>query len=280
MPLLHPSLAGDTRLEAAAAGGPSVKPLPFTEPQGAVRRIQLALHRLSYVFFESFSDGEPDGLFGPDTLSAVINFQRAEFWNQPGQWDGRVGRNTLARLDAALLAYSMSEAGVGSRDLLMPVRGPSKGPTLPVKPRPKGGPSPRPGPQVEGAKRIWVNTDRQILEALLGNKRCIYRFDCVTGDSGHPTDPGFHKVINKLHPCRSTTYNVQMNYAQFFTSDGKAIHQYHGIVPLAVIRVAKSGSDWFGSHGCVRLVESDARTLYAWTPEMGTTVEVVPAKKT
>lgn len=30
---------------------------------------------------------------------------------------------------------------------------------------------------------------------------------------------------------------------------------------------------WFGSHGCVRLQEADAKTLYDWAP-LGTTVFV------
>ena len=70
-----------------------------------------------------------------------------------------------------------------------------------------------------------------------------------------------------------------MNYAQFFTGDGKAIHQYHGVAPLEIVRVLKKGSDWFGSHGCVRLTESHAKTLYAWTPPLGTPINVVPMKK-
>jgi lipoprotein-anchoring transpeptidase ErfK/SrfK len=32
-------------------------------------------------------------------------------------------------------------------------------------------------------------------------------------------------------------------------------------------------SDWFGSHGCVRLAEDDAKTLYGWAT-IGTTVTI------
>ena len=35
----------------------------------------------------------------------------------------------------------------------------------------------------------------------------------------------------------------------------------------------KSASDWFGSHGCVRLSEEDARTLFDWAP-INTKVEI------
>jgi lipoprotein-anchoring transpeptidase ErfK/SrfK len=65
-----------------------------------------------------------------------------------------------------------------------------------------------------------------------------------------------------------------MNYAMFFTTDGKALHQYHGAVPQNVVRTFRGKvSEWFGSHGCVRLSESDARALFEWAP-LGTAVEV------
>jgi lipoprotein-anchoring transpeptidase ErfK/SrfK len=64
-----------------------------------------------------------------------------------------------------------------------------------------------------------------------------------------------------------------MNYALFFTGDGKALHQYHGPGFGVVRTFKKSVSDWFGSHGCVRLQEEDARTLYDWA-SVGTAVHV------
>ena len=127
------------------------------------------------------------------------------------------------------------------------------------------------GPSVAG-KRIVVDLTSQTLEALEGGQR-VYQFDCVSGDSAHPTDKGTFKIVRKDRIHRSSKYNVQMNFAMFFTTDGKAIHQYHGLVPLAVVRTLRSGSDWFGSHGCVRLTEEDAKTLFDWTPN-GTIIEV------
>jgi lipoprotein-anchoring transpeptidase ErfK/SrfK len=57
---------------------------------------------------------------------------------------------------------------------------------------------------------------------------------------------------------------VKMHYAMFFTHDGKAIHQYHGPV-FSIVRALKTSvSDSFGSHGCVRLQEEDARALFSW----------------
>jgi lipoprotein-anchoring transpeptidase ErfK/SrfK len=64
------------------------------------------------------------------------------------------------------------------------------------------------------------------------------------------------------------------HYALFFTHDGKALHQYHGPVDLRAIRFMRHNvSEWFGSHGCVRLREADARALFNWSP-MGTAVYV------
>jgi lipoprotein-anchoring transpeptidase ErfK/SrfK len=122
-------------------------------------------------------------------------------------------------------------------------------------------------------KRIEVDLIRQVLEAYDGTERvCV--FDCVSGDEAHPTDPGTFHIFWKHHPHRSRKYNVDMNYAMFFTHDGKAIHQYHGLMPLSVVRTMKTGvSDWFGSHGCVRLTEDDAKALFKWTP-VGTPVHI------
>ena len=188
MPLRSSLLMGDPRLEKAAAGGPSVKSLPVVEPTEAVQRIQMALYSLSYVFFHSFSNNEPDGLFGPDTHAAVVDFQKANFKNQPDQWDGRVGAHTLGKLDSAL-RYVELGSDVAARSSFVPTRSPAG------KPGPKPLP-PAPKPRLE-SKRIAVDTDAQTLQAFVGN-RLIYDWDCVTGDSGHPTDPGPHHVLNKI----------------------------------------------------------------------------------
>jgi lipoprotein-anchoring transpeptidase ErfK/SrfK len=107
--------------------------------------------------------------------------------------------------------------------------------------------------------------------AAFDDGRKIFRFPCMTGATDHPTDPGVFKIFNKDERHRSHAYNADMHYAMFFTKDGKAIHQYHG--PFALTRFMKSMSDRFGSHGCVRLEEADARTLFRWTPS-GTVVQV------
>ncbi len=100
MALRHPILAGNMRLQRAAAGPPSVKPQPSLEDPDAVRRIQQALAQLGF-----FANGaDLPGVFGSGTTAAVVAFQRSAFPTDGGQWDGLVGRGTLAKLDARLLA--------------------------------------------------------------------------------------------------------------------------------------------------------------------------------
>jgi lipoprotein-anchoring transpeptidase ErfK/SrfK len=123
-------------------------------------------------------------------------------------------------------------------------------------------------------KHIVVNLEEQMVEAFEDKKK-VFEFICVSGDEDHPTDKGTFKIFRKEHPYRSKTYDVDMDYAMFFTQDGKALHQYHGPIPLSVVRTMKTEvSEWFGSHGCVRLQEEDARALYEWAP-LNTKVTVV-----
>jgi hypothetical protein len=103
MTLKSDILAGSPRLELAASGGPSVK-MGANEPD-AVKRIQKALVALGLpmpISFPDGPDGEPDGIFGHETYRTVLAFQRREFPKEPNQWDGRVGRNTLGRMDELL----------------------------------------------------------------------------------------------------------------------------------------------------------------------------------
>ncbi|TFW35779.1 L,D-transpeptidase [Massilia horti] len=121
-------------------------------------------------------------------------------------------------------------------------------------------------------KQIRVNLTQQVVETYDGSER-VHRFECISGDTDHRTDKGLFKIWDKRHPYTSHAYHVPMNYALFFTQDGKALHQYHGPAFNAVRMFKKSISDWFGSHGCVRLKEEDAKTLFGWA-QKGTTVYV------
>jgi peptidoglycan hydrolase-like protein with peptidoglycan-binding domain len=98
-------LSGSARLERAASGGPSVTMGPPADEPDAVKRIQKGLVALGFPMSISFPNGpggEPDGIFGHETYRTVIAFQRREFPKEPGQWDGRVGRFTLGRMDEQL----------------------------------------------------------------------------------------------------------------------------------------------------------------------------------
>lgn len=129
-------------------------------------------------------------------------------------------------------------------------------------------------PAEQPEKTIQIDLALQIVETFLGVE-LVHSFECLSGDKDHPTDPGAYTIMRKHHPYRSHAYNVQMDYAMFFTLDGKALHQYHGIVPLRTLRAFRNGiGKWFGSHGCVRLTQADAQTLYEWAA-LGTIVKVI-----
>ena len=122
------------------------------------------------------------------------------------------------------------------------------------------------------AKTIKVFLSRQILIAYDGTKES-FKFDCATGDKSHPTTPGLFPIFKKDRKHFSHKYKVQMDYAMFFTQDGKAIHMSHLVGPVSLLK--SLGMNSFGSHGCVRLSEADAAALFDWTP-LHTVVAVVP----
>ncbi len=118
-------------------------------------------------------------------------------------------------------------------------------------------------------KKIIVDLDRQILYAVEG-KKIVLKLDCASGDKDNPTPLGSFKIYRKHKKYVSKTYNVHMDNAMFFYK-GYAIHQAHVV---GVTSLLKSwGVDYFGSHGCVRLSESDVSKLFEWTP-MTTKVEI------
>jgi hypothetical protein len=98
-------LSGNTRLDSAAGGGPSIRPAPPADDPEAVKRIQKALVALKFPLPLSFPSGptnEPDGKFGDETYRQVIAFQKTVFPKDWTAWDGRVGKDTLREMDARL----------------------------------------------------------------------------------------------------------------------------------------------------------------------------------
>ncbi len=123
------------------------------------------------------------------------------------------------------------------------------------------GPAPR--------KEIVIDVRRRKLYAFVGS-RLAHAFNCVTGKRGWETEAGHFKVYEKCEDYVSRAYEIPMPYALFFSADRKAIHQ----TSIAEFRsyFQTKGFD-VGSHGCVGLSETDAKTLYKWT-DLGTSVEV------
>jgi peptidoglycan hydrolase-like protein with peptidoglycan-binding domain len=96
--------AGNARLEQAANNSPVIM---NREPdRAAVRLIQRALVALvpDFPMPNSFPGGEPDGQFGNETYNAVLAFQQKVFPGDSNEWDGRVGRHTLGKMDSLLPA--------------------------------------------------------------------------------------------------------------------------------------------------------------------------------
>ncbi len=119
-------------------------------------------------------------------------------------------------------------------------------------------------------KRIEVDLSSQNLHAFEKGKE-VYSFNCVSGDSSHPTPTGTFSILRKHPTYTSKKYGAPMNYAMFFTKTGEAIHQGVAVGPLSYLK--SWGVDSIGSHGCVRLAKDNAATLFLWTPK-GTPVWV------
>lgn len=112
-------------------------------------------------------------------------------------------------------------------------------------------------------RQIIVDLGEQVLYAYEGPLR-VFEFDCTSGDSSHATTdrPALFEITRKEKIYRSKKYDAQMNYAMFFSADGKAIHQSNAVSITSVLK--SLGVNYFGSHGCVRLAEDDARVLFNW----------------
>ncbi len=116
-------------------------------------------------------------------------------------------------------------------------------------------------PQQNLNKKIIVDLDNQLLYAYEG-KTLIYKLDCASGDEDHPTPVGTFKIYSMDEKHFSHTYKVQMDHAMFFHK-GYAIHQSHAVGAVSLLKYA--GFNSFGSHGCVRLSESDAIKIFEWS---------------
>ncbi len=114
-------------------------------------------------------------------------------------------------------------------------------------------------------KQIIVELDDQNLFAYEGSTK-KYEYHSTSGDKDHPTaiKPQLFHIFRKHKKYTSKKYNAKMDYAMFFTYDGKAIHQAYGVWITSILK--DLGANYFGSHGCVRLSESNAKELFDWAP--------------
>jgi lipoprotein-anchoring transpeptidase ErfK/SrfK len=129
--------------------------------------------------------------------------------------------------------------------------------------------------EAPGKKQIRVYIDRQVLDALEGEKK-VYSFDVVTGRDGQETEAGNCKIYKKHKKYSSKAYGSEMPYTMFFTKDGKAIHGT--LAPNLRSYVHTFVTDSVGSHGCVGLSDDAAKLMFDWAP-VGTPVVVIRGKE-
>lgn len=117
----------------------------------------------------------------------------------------------------------------------------------------------------KNGKQIIVDLDDQNLYAFEGSQ-LKFNYYGTSGDTDHPTatKPQLFHIFRKHEKYVSKTYNARMDYAMFFTYDGKAIHQSNAVSVTSILK--DLGFNYFGSHGCVRLSEDNARELFKWAP--------------
>lgn len=107
-------------------------------------------------------------------------------------------------------------------------------------------------------REISVSLHRQVLTVFEGGKKS-YSVDCLCGDKDNPTPVGHFRIERKDRKHFSAKYHRQMDYAMFFHG-GVAIHMSHIVGVSSYLKAM--GVDSLGSHGCVRLAESDAKKLF------------------
>ncbi len=109
MPLSTARFSQNDRLRKASENAPPLKP---GERGEGVAIVQLALIDLGFRMPNSTAGGAalPDGIFGPETQSTVIAFQRANGLAP----DGIVGRLTLTALERAIIAITAAQAAADS----------------------------------------------------------------------------------------------------------------------------------------------------------------------
>lgn len=102
-PLQSTLLKNNAQLDLALKNAP---PLRLGARGDGVKQVQKALKQLGFAMPISFPanlKGEPDGIYGKETHDAVLELQRTRlFPEDPKQWDGSAGAQSLPALDDLL----------------------------------------------------------------------------------------------------------------------------------------------------------------------------------
>ncbi len=115
-------------------------------------------------------------------------------------------------------------------------------------------------------KSIVVNLDEQTVEAFEDDNR-VYAFICGRGMTTIPPTKGSFTSFASSIPTAARLTMCQWTTPCSSRRTGKPCTSTTGRCPSAWSGNVKQGvTEWFGSHGCVRLEENAARTLYEWAP--------------
>jgi lipoprotein-anchoring transpeptidase ErfK/SrfK len=109
---------------------------------------------------------------------------------------------------------------------------------------------------------VCVDLTQQTVYVMKNGKVSVKPTVTRTGMKGHRTPTGTYKINKRTTKEWSNPYHVWMPYWQRFVG-GVGLHQ----------TTTYLHDGWRGSHGCVNLLQSDAKQLYG-IGKIGTTVKV------
>ena len=99
-----------------------------------------------------------------------------------------------------------------------------------------------------GTTGFEIHISKQVV-LLVRDKQVVRAVHVSTGRPGYPTPLGFFHVYERAPMSWSSTFHSWMPLAQYF-SGGYAIHEYEDVPAYPA------------SHGCVRVSQPDARTVW------------------
>lgn len=118
----------------------------------------------------------------------------------------------------------------------------------------------RPRGAATGARHLEVSLARQVLLLVAPSGRVVRAMHLSSGAPGTPTPTGDYRIERRITRDWSVPFAVWLPWAQYVVG-GYAFHA-HVSVP-----------GYPASHGCMRLYEPEARTLWSFT-SIGTPVRI------